>query len=69
MLCFALASYLYALFMWYTFYNVPKKYGIVSRHNVEDLDMMIGDVSTDLREENLKSVVRALEYDRKFTKS
>lgn len=70
MFFFALASYLYALFMWYTFYNVPKKYGVVSRHKVEDLDMIGNDYSTELRdEENLKTVVRALEYDRRFTKS
>jgi hypothetical protein len=65
---YAIASYLYAFFMWYVFYLVPMKHGVVSRQNLEGLNM-IGDISLDLRdEENLKTVVRELEHDRRFSK-
>ena len=71
MLFYAIVSFAYAGFMWYTFYNVPNKFGIVSRRSVEDVGLMIGHPeSANLKdEENLKTVVRALEHDRKFTKS
>jgi len=31
MLCFSISSYTYALFMWYVFFYVPRKYGVVCR--------------------------------------
>ncbi len=48
---------------------MPKKYGVVTRRTVDDVDML-GLDSTYMyeNEENLKTVVRELEHDRRFTK-
>ena len=55
--------------MWYVFYAVPKKYGVVSRRAVDDVDMIgAGNKSIMIDEENMKMVVRELEYDRHFIK-
>ena len=68
MLAFSLVCYLYAFFMWYIFYQVPKKFGIVSRRSVDDV-AMIGDESAIIHdEENLKTVVRELDNDRRFNR-
>ena len=71
MFSFAVSVYIYAVFMWYTFYQIPKRYGVVSRRNVDDIDgllMPACDTSVYMDEENLKTVVRELEHDRRFTK-
>lgn len=68
MLFFSLSCYFYAFFMWYTFYQVPKKFGVVSRRSVDDV-AMLGDESAIIHdEENLKAVVRELDNDRRFIK-
>ena len=68
MLFFSLQTYFYAIYMWYTFYQVPKKHGQINQRRVDDLEML-GDQSTILMgEENLKTVVREFEHDRRFTK-
>ena len=69
MLVYTFVVYFYAAFMWYVFYEVPKRYGVVTRRNVDDVDM-VGLDSTYLieNEENLKTVVRELDHDRRFTK-
>ena len=57
MFSFAIVVYTYAMFMWYTFYQVPKRYGIVSRRKVDDIDgLMVPEVDTSIYqdEENLK---------------
>ena len=70
MLVFTIITYTYAMFMWYVFYQVPKKFGVVTRRSVDDVADMIGtgDTSIMMDEENLKTVVRELEHDRRFTK-
>ena len=69
MLSDSLSIYFYAIFMWYVFYAVPKKYGVVSRRAVDDVDMIgAGHNSIMIDEENVKMVVRELEYDRHFIK-
>ena len=70
MLSFAVSVYIYAMFMWFTFYHIPKRFGVVSRRNVDDVGGMIPgcDSSIILDEENLKTVVRELEHDRRFVK-
>ena len=66
MLADSLICYLYAFFMWYTFYQVPKKYGVVSRRSVDDVDMLADATNIIYDEENLKAVVRELDNDRRF---
>lgn len=68
MLSFAVSVYIYAMFMWYTFYQVPKRYGVVTHRDVSDLGGMTpgNDSSIILDEENLKSVIRELDNDRRF---
>ena len=69
MLSDSISIYFYAIFMWYVFYAVPKKYGVVSRRAVDDVDMIgAGNKSIMIDEENMKMVVRELEYDRHFIK-
>lgn len=69
MLSDSIAIYFYAIFLWYVFYAVPKKYGVVSRRAVDDVDMIgPGHNSIMIDEENVKMVVRELEYDRHFIK-
>lgn len=71
MLSFGVSVYTYAMFMWFTFYQVPKKFGVVSRRHVDDVGAMVApgcDTSIYLDEENLKTVVRELDYDRRFTR-
>ena len=69
MWAFCLVLYFYALFMWYIFYFVPRKYGVVQRRTVDDVDMLGHDSTYILEnEDNLKTVVRELEHDRRFTK-
>ena len=66
MLADMIICYLYAFFMWYAFYQVPKQYGVVSRRSVDDV-AMITDTSVIVHdEENLKAVVRELDNDRRF---
>ena len=49
--------------------KVPKKHGVVSRRAVDDVDMIgPGHNSIMIDEENVKMVVRELEYDRHFIK-
>ena len=58
--------YTYAMFIWYVFFWVPKRFGQVSRFNVEQLGR-VGDESGIIHqndEENFKAVVRELEHDR-----
>ena len=70
MLADCISTYGYAIFMWYVFYAVPKKYGVVSRRAVDDVDMIgPGHSSIMIDEENVKMVVRELEYDRRFIKN
>ena len=70
MMVYEWVCYGYAFFMWFIFYQVPKKFGVVSRRSVDDVDMIIGDESTIIHdEENLKTVVRELDYDRRFTRN
>ena len=63
--------YTYALVMWYIFYEIPVRFGQISRFNVDELNIT-GRPSQvlimDAEEENLKDVVREFEYDRRFTK-
>ena len=69
MLTDSIAIYFYAIFMWYVFYAVPKKYGVVNHRAVDDVDMIgPGNNSIVIDEENVKMVVRELEYDRHFIK-
>ena len=69
MLFFTITAYFYALFMWYVFYYIPKKQGVVQDRNVEDLESIRSNSMILLDEENVKTVIRELDYDRKFTKS
>lgn len=71
MLAFAGSVYVYAIFMWYTFYQVPKKFGMITNHNVSDLGGMTpaADTSIMLDEENLKTVIRELDYEKKFIRN
>lgn len=41
MLTFTVSSYIYALFMWYVFYQVPKKHGVVQNKTVDDVGGLI----------------------------
>ena len=69
MLAFSFVEYFYALFMWYAFYYVIRKYGGVTRRSVDDVGILLdGDTTIVENEENLKTVVRELEHDRRFTK-
>lgn len=69
MLFFGVVEWFYALFMWYAFYYVIRKFGVVTRRSVDDVNMLLdGDTTIIENEENLKTVVRELEHDRKFTK-
>ena len=69
MLTETISIYFYAIFMWYVFYAVPKKYGVVSRRAVDDVGMIgVERNSIMIDEENVKMVVRELEYDRHFIK-
>lgn len=71
MLFLSLVYYSYAMFMWFTFYQIPKKFGQVTRFTVDDVGFALGNESTMHileNEENLKTVVRELEHDRQFTK-
>ena len=71
MLSFGVSVYTYAMFMWFTFYQVPKRFGVVSRRHVDDVGGTVTpgcDTSIYLDEENLKTVVRELDYDRRFTR-
>ena len=45
MFAFSLISYLYAFFMWYAFYQVPKKFGGVASRSVDDVAMLLVDES------------------------
>ena len=51
MLVFTIITYFYAFFMWFTFYQVPKKFGIVSRRSVAAVDMIAGDESCIIYDE------------------
>ena len=61
-------AYFYALFMWYVFYQIPKRYGVVSRRSVDDVEMIGKHESFMYREdeENLKTVVREFENEKRF---
>ena len=70
MFSLACSYYAYALVMWYIFFMVPSRFGQVSRLDVEQLGI-VGRESELLHlndEENLKTVVRELEHDRRFTR-
>ena len=72
MIFYSVVEYMYALFMWYTFYQVPKRHGVVTRRNVEKLSPIGQDESAFIMaegEEKLKTVVRELEHDRKFIRN
>ena len=70
MLSFAISVYIYAILMWYIFYQVPKRFGVVSRRTMDALG--VGAIDCDssivLDEENVKTVVRLLDHDRRFTR-
>lgn len=71
MLAFGVSVYTYAMFMWFTFYQVPKRFGVVQRRHVDeigDIPAPNSDTSIYIDEENLKTVVRELDYDRRFTR-
>ena len=69
MLVFTCQIFCYAIFMWFVFYFVPMKAGMVSRRTVADLEMLGHDSTVIIEnEENLKTVVRELEHERKFVK-
>ena len=71
MLAFSILAYIYATFMWYVFYNVPRSMGLVTSRTVDDIGGLIRSHTGSIyeNEENIKTVIRELDYDRKFTKS
>ena len=70
MIFYSAVEYMYAMFMWYTFYQVPKKQGLVTRRSVDRLAPIAMDESALIimaeEEERMKTVVRELEHDREF---
>ncbi len=71
MIFYSMVEYMYAIFMWYIFYQVPKRYGVMLRRSVDRVNP-IGDESALIMasdEEKLKTVVRELEHDRRFVRN
>jgi len=76
MLYYSTISYFYAISMWYIFFQIPKNYGmlkkfksIITQEKIPDVMNMSVRSSMKLDEDNLKTMVKELESDRKFNKS
>lgn len=66
---FTVTTLLYALVMWFTFYRIPKKYGMVRSRLMgrqQKLEMINADQSLYIKEENVKTLIVALEEDNKM---
>ena len=71
MIFYSAVEYMYALFIWFIFYYIPKRQGVMLRRSVENV-APIGDESVlmmDNEQENLKTVVRELEHDKRFVRN
>ena len=70
MLYYSLLSFFYAISMWYIFFQIPKNYGMLKKFTRRDkmpdiLDMSVRS-SMKLGEDDVKTLVKELESDRKF---
>ena len=66
MFLFSVTSYLYCLVMWFTFYRIPKKYGMVNPHLLRQdskMKMLRPNESRRLEEDNVKTLIVAMEED------